>query len=171
MRAAKGMKADRFLSWSLEAVRRGGWPAIAVFTLHVIASRFLHAYLRFPSLDIPMHFLGGAAIAYFFHRASLAASGHGILGPSHRGTHSVLVFALTSTAAVFWEFAEFLSDRFFGTHAQLGLEDTLGDMLLGICGGITLLGVALIFDSRGSRRRSVRWQTSGRLTAEPPAGD
>jgi hypothetical protein len=150
------MKADRFLSWSLDAVRRGGWPAIAVFTVHVIASRGLHAYLRFPSLDIPMHFLGGAAIAYFFHRASLAASSHGIVGPSPAGTHSVLVFALTSTAAVFWEFAEFLTDRYFGTHAQLGLDDTLSDMLLGICGGITFLGLFWFYASKRNGRRSVR---------------
>ncbi len=93
-------------------------------------------------LDIPMHFLGGVVIAFFFHRASLAAFRHGILGPFHRVTHTVLVFALTCMAAVFWEFAEFLSDHFFGTHAQLGLDDTLFDMFLGISGGITLLVAA-----------------------------
>jgi len=133
------MKADRYLAWGLEALRKGGWPAITVFGAHVIASRGLHAYVRYPFLDIPMHFLGGIAIAFFFQSAYRAASRHGIVGPFHRTTHDVLVFALTSTATVFWEFAEFLSDRFFGTHAQLGLEDTLGDMLLGIFGGITLL--------------------------------
>ena len=120
------MTADRLYPWSLEAIRRGGLPAIALFTFHVIASRGFDAYVHFPPLDIPMHFLGGVVIAYFFHRASMAASGHGIIGPFHRVTHILLVFALTCVATVFWEFAEFLSDRFFGTHAQLGLEDTLG---------------------------------------------
>ena len=142
------MTADRLYPWSIEAIRRGGLPAIALFTFHVIASRGFDAYDRFPPLDIPMHFLGGVVIAYFFHRASLAASSHGIIGPFHRVTHTLLVFALTCTATVFWEFAEFLADRFFGAHAQLGLDDTLGDMLLGICGGITLLVLSFYFTPR-----------------------
>lgn len=133
------MTKQRLFLWSIEAVRKGGFPAIALFGFHVIASHGFNAYVHLPPLDIPMHFLGGVVIAYFFHRASLTASSHGIIGPFHRITHTVLVFALTCTATVFWEFAEFLSDYFFGTHAQLGLDDTLGDMLLGIFGGVTLL--------------------------------
>jgi len=88
-----------------------------------------------------MHFFGGFVIAYFFHRASIAASSHGIFGPFHRVTHTVLVFALR----VFWEFAEFMGDRFFGLHSQLGLDDTLGDMLLGICGGVLLLLLSFFY--------------------------
>ena len=114
-------------------------PAINVFVIHVIASRVFDAYTYCPRLDIPMHLLGGAAIAYFFHRASILASAREILGPFHRLTHIILVFALTCTAAVFWEFAEFVTDRFFHTQAQLGLQDTLGDMFNGICGGVALL--------------------------------
>lgn len=135
------MTAERLSSWTLDAIKRSGWPAIALFSFHVIAAGGFHAYERFPPLDIPMHILGGLVIAYFFHGACLAASSHRIFGPFHRITHMVLIFALTGTATVFWEFGEFISDRIFGTHAQLGLEDTLGDMLLGICGGIILLFV------------------------------
>ena len=142
---------EQLLPWSIEAVRRGGLPAMALFGFHVIASQGFDAYVHFPPLDIPMHFLGGVVIAYFFHRASLAASSHGIIGPFHRVTHAALVFALTCTATVFWEFAEFLTDHFFGTHAQLDLDDTLGDMLLGIGGGVALLVVTAF---AGARQRS-----------------
>ena len=142
------MTKEPLLSWSIQSIRRGGIPAMALFCFHVIVSRGFDAYDRFPPLDIPMHFLGGVAIAYFFYRTSLAASAHGVIGPFHRVTHTVLVFALTCMATVFWEFAEFLSDRFFGTHAQLGLEDTLFDMFLGICGGVLLLIVTTSIDSR-----------------------
>jgi len=55
---------------------------------------------------------------------------------------ALLIFALTGTATVFWEFAEFFSDQLFATHAQLGLGDTLLDMALGIGGGITYLTAA-----------------------------
>jgi hypothetical protein len=133
------MTSRRIIRWSIQAVRQGGLPAIGVFAFHVVATRGFHAYEHFPSLDIPMHFLGGVAIAYFFHRASIAASEWGVIGPFHRVTHAVLVVSLTCTATVLWEFAEFIADR-FGAHSQLGLEDTLGDMLMGICGGIVLLG-------------------------------
>src|SRR4030095_11883056 len=133
------MTAERFQSWTIEAIKQSGWPAIALFTFHVIASRGFHAYDHFPPLDIPMHILGGVVIAYFFHGASIAASPRSIIGPFHRVTHIVLVFALTCTATVFWEFGEFIIDHTFGTNAQLGLDDTLGDMLLGICGGVALI--------------------------------
>ena len=135
------MTSDQIYQWGRQTIRQGGLPPLIVLVIHIIASRCFHAYDRFPAFDIPMHILGGAAIAYFFHRASSAASEHGIIGPFHRINHAILVFALTCTASVFWEFAEFITDHYFGTHAQLGLNDTLGDMFFGICGGITFLAV------------------------------
>lgn len=136
---AQPLTGEQVVRWAVQAVRHGGLPAIALFSFHVIAAIGFEAYVRFPRLDIPMHFLGGAVIAYFFHRAAIAASSHGIIGSCDRTTRTVLIFALACVATVFWEFAEFVGDRFFGTHAQLGLDDTLGDMCLGICGGITFI--------------------------------
>lgn len=107
--------------------------------------------MRFPSLDIPMHFLGGIAIAYFFHHAAIAAPRFGLTRASDTVTHCVLVFALTCSSTVFWEFAEFVSDRFFGTHAQLGLEDSLGDMLMGSLGGSAFLAIYTFCRSRRKR--------------------
>lgn len=142
------MTIGQVFSWAFLAVRQGGWPAIAVFVFHVAASTGLNAYSQFPWLDIPMHFVGGIAIAYFFHRASITASERGIIGPYHPVTHGVLVVSLTCVAAVVWEFAEFVADCFLDTYAQLGLRDTLADMLLGICGGIVLLGLVRIAGRR-----------------------
>jgi hypothetical protein len=142
------MSIDRLFPWSVESVRRGGFPAIGLFVIHVIAANGFDAYGRFPPLDIPMHFLGGVVIAYFFHRTALAAAEHGITGPFHRVTHLVLVFSLTCVATVFWEFSEFVADRYFGTHAQLGIADTMGDMLVGLCGGLAWIGIFLSVCSR-----------------------
>ncbi|HEV8238076.1 MAG TPA: hypothetical protein VGS57_01765 [Thermoanaerobaculia bacterium] len=89
-----------------------------------------------------MHFFGGVAIAYFFASCARALP-VGAVSPSLRPwLVALLVFALTGTATVFWEFAEFLSDRLFATHAQLGLADTLLDMALGVGGGVTYLAMA-----------------------------
>ena len=133
--------------WTVQAVRQGGLPAIALFSFHVIAALGFDAYAHFPPLDVPMHFLGGVVIAYFFHHAAIAACNCGIIGAFHRTTHTVLVFALACAATVFWEFAEFVADRLFETRAQLGLEDTLGDMFLGVCGGIAFISIGCHFSA------------------------
>ena len=86
-----------------------------------------------------MHFLGGIAIAFFFWRAGSLASHSGVIGTINRTGLGVIVFGLTCSAAVFWECAEYLSDQYLGTRAQLGLTDTLGDMVVGITGGIAFV--------------------------------
>jgi hypothetical protein len=121
---------------------RAGWMPTAVFLLHVFISRVVNGYILFPPLDIPMHFLGGVAIAFFFSRCLAFVPAGIISGAPRRVLQALLVFSLTGTATVFWEFAEFFSDRLFGTHAQLGLEDTLLDMALGVAGGIAYLASA-----------------------------
>jgi hypothetical protein len=73
-------------------------------------------------------------------------SARGLLGPWHRGTHALLVFGWTAVAAVVWEFAEFTSDRLFGTRMQGGdLPDTLKDLLCGLIGGGVVAACAFAF--------------------------
>jgi hypothetical protein len=125
--------------WLLRSIIEAGWAPLLVFGLHVLMSRLFDAYRRFPGIDIPMHFLGGVVIAYFFHRASINASQLKVLGRFHAVTHVLLVFFATCSATVFWEFAEFINDRYFGGHSQAGLFDTMKDMFIGVCGGVVLL--------------------------------
>lgn len=145
------MLRSKLLDWIRMTAGDAAWAPSLVFLFHAVASLGFQAYQRFPPLDIPMHFLGGFVICYFFHRASVNASTVGLLGPFHPVTHVVLVFALVATTTIFWEFAEFTSDRFFGTHAQVDLPDTLLDMLLGMFGGIVFLIAHHLFDRGGSR--------------------
>ncbi len=130
--------------WAALTIRRAAWAPIAVFSVHAVAVLGFNAYQRFPPLDIPMHFFGGVAIAFFFHRAILTASECGLL-PHHAFNRGLLVFALTCSTTVLWEFCEFMMDYTFGTNSQLGLEDTLLDMLLGTLGGVALVGVTSHF--------------------------
>ena len=134
--------------WIVTTAREVVQVPIVGFLLVVIVSEIFHAYARFASLDLLMHCLGGVAIAFFFHRASVNASKFGILGPFHAVTHATLVFALVCTAAVFWEFAEFISDQFFGTHAQLDNEDTMSDMFLSVFGGASFLVIFALLRRR-----------------------
>ena len=128
-----------------------GWAPSLVFIVHVFVHVAFHAYERYPTLDMPAHFLGGVVIAFFFHRASINASRFGVLGPFHPTTHLALVIALVCSVTVFWEFAEYVYDRLFGTRHQLDLDDTLLDMLLGILGGAAFL-IAAAWDGGAMRR-------------------
>jgi hypothetical protein len=135
---------NRWQQWLLCTVREAAWPPAALVIFHLIALCVFDAYIRFPPLDLPMHFLGGVVCGYFLHRASLNASACGIFAPYNALTHHLLVFALTCSVTVFWEFAEFTSDHLFGSHTQLGLTDTIRDMLIGTLGGVaTLAGTHL----------------------------
>lgn len=118
-----------------QLVRRAGWAPILVFLLHVFISRVLNGYILFPPVDIPMHFFGGVAMAYFLAASFAALPGDAVRGDLRAIAQFVFVVSLTATASIFWEFAEFSSDALFNTDAQLGLEDTLLDMALGIAGG------------------------------------
>jgi len=126
----------------LDTLRRAGWAPTLVFAAHVWFCHGLNAYETFPRIDIPMHLLGGAAIAFFLWTAICAGVSSGILGRPNRLGIAALAFTSTVSCAVFWEFAEFLSDRYFGTHTQAGLEDTLLDMLFGVVGGAVFVGIA-----------------------------
>jgi hypothetical protein len=127
------------LKVGIQLVGRAGWAPIFVFLLHVFISRVLNGYILYPPLDIPMHFFGGVAMAYFLAK-SFAGLPEGAVAPALRPlAEFVVVLSLTATASVFWEFAEFTSDTLFGTHAQVDLDDTLLDMALGIAGGASYL--------------------------------
>ncbi len=128
-----------FPSWTREALREAAWAPTLVFLLHLFLCFVLRAYVPFPYLDVPMHLLGGVAIVFFFNRclaSFLRGTGR---PPLPAPLDQVLLASLTATAAVCWEFAEYLTDRLLGTRAQLGLEDTLLDLVCGILGGLAFL--------------------------------
>ncbi len=142
-------------SWILRALREAGWAPLVVFLLHVLASRF-GLYTRVPALDIPMHLAGGVVMCFFLSRCSQAAADSRLLGSPAAPVRVILLFASTCTIAVFWELTEFTCDAVFQTQAQLGLEDTLGDVMFGM-GGCVLFLVAsrALASARGSSRVAV----------------
>jgi hypothetical protein len=126
----------------VESLRRAGWAPALVFVFHMILWHGVGAYEAFPPLDTPMHLLGGLAIAFFFWTAYSICARTGAFGRPNSTAIVVLTLTSVVASAVFWEFAEYLSDRYLGTNTQKGLEDTLLDMLLGIVGGSVFAGVA-----------------------------
>ncbi len=134
--------------WVLRAILVAGWVPVAFFVMHLAGVFLFHAYRAVPHLDVGMHFFGGMVIAWFFRRAVDLPEAEPVLGvlpPLGRG---LFAWAALGTAAAFWEFAEWTTDRLGFPRAQKGLDDTMADMALGIAGGTLLLIVWAI------RRRS-----------------
>lgn len=141
----------------VESLRKAAWAPALVFVAHMILWHGVGAYEAFPPLDTPMHLLGGLAIAFFFWTAYSICARTGVLGQPNSTAMAMLTLTSVAASAVFWEFAEYLSDRYLGTNTQKGLEDTLLDMLLGIVGGAVFVGVVWI----RRRRNDVRLPDQG----------
>jgi hypothetical protein len=106
------------------------------------------AYEAFPPLDAPMHLVGGLAIAFLLWTAYTIGARSGTLGRPNSTAIAALTLTSTAACAVFWEFAEFLSDKYLGTNTQKGLEDTLLDLLLGLVGGAIFVAAAWFRQNR-----------------------
>lgn len=81
-----------------------------------------------------MHFAGGVAIAFFFQACFQTVPATAISRGWRRAAEIVFIFCATATVAVFWEFTEYSSDALFSTRALADVNDTLQDLLVGICG-------------------------------------
>jgi hypothetical protein len=140
----------------------GGWAPLLVFSVHVVASRGLNAYVRFPPTDIPMHFAGGVAIAFFISGCFRALPRHAARSSRVVVLEGVLVGSLASTAALVWEFAEFSIDRLVGTNIQVSLINTMQDLALGMLGALVLVVIRarqLRLDGADLRRVASEWMS------------
>ncbi len=122
-----------------------------LFCFHLVLV-LVGIYRKYPWLDIPTHVLGGVFITYSFSLVLTFFQQEKILSEMNVLSGSVFLFALTSVAAVFWEFGEFTLDFFFDTKAQVSLEDTMLDMFLGLVGGAALI----FFLARGEIKEYIK---------------
>ena len=123
------------LGW-IDALGKASAGPILVFGIHVLALNVFDTYYLFPNFDVPMHFLGGLATAYFLDSALMSASLLGIIEPCRVVHRRVLVFCGTCIAAIFWEYSEILKYLSFWIQEPAGLEDSLEDLFFGAAGGI-----------------------------------
>lgn len=115
---------------------------MAVLAAHGVLSIGFDAYTRLPSLDIPVHFIGGVAIAFALNGVLTIAEQASLIQVASRVVRFILTVCLVTTAATGWEFVEFVFDRVLDTGAQKGLEDTLFDAFVGIVGGMVFAAIA-----------------------------
>ncbi|HMR55599.1 MAG TPA: hypothetical protein PKD34_03350 [Candidatus Doudnabacteria bacterium] len=115
-------------------------PAI-VLVLHIIAD-LTGLYYEIFWLDVPMHFLGGVAIAfsayYFLTYADITSKQVAV-----KLLSLFLILALTALSAVGWEIFEYGMDRIFKTRMQPSVHDTMKDLAFGLLGG-AIAGITLL---------------------------
>lgn len=111
----------------------------AVLVLHFCVWLGTDIYDTFWWADNITHFLGGTAIAFFFQAMIACELAVRHLGALSRFGRQVMVLALTSLAAMGWEFLEWTADLIFATQTQEGLFDTMLDMLMGMLGCLPVL--------------------------------
>lgn len=133
-----GMHALSAGRWVLGVLVNPGWAPLGVVILHLLLAEF-GLTERFDRL---LHFLGGAAIAYFVFGLINRAPGLAAGIPSW----FLYLFAFTAvcTVATFWEFGEFASDQFMGTAIQRGLTETIRDLFYGVLGALACLVITAL---------------------------
>ena len=125
--------------WLLRLLVNPGWAPLGVVVMHLALAHFGLTH-RFDHL---LHFLGGASIAYFLF--GLLVSLPSLFASIPDWVQYLLVFTTSCTVAVFWEFAEFASDRFLGTFVQQSVTETMLDLTFGVVGATTTLVVMAVF--------------------------
>ncbi len=123
----------------LQIAIKAAWAPILVIIGRWLARIF---HVREP-LDHVIHFSGGLAIAYFLHQSiGICACYTGELRSLVR---YVLTVTASCTVALFWEFGEFASDIFRGTHIQHQVSETLYDLIFGTLGAtLTVVSIMLV---------------------------
>ena len=107
-------------------------------------------YEHFPWFDIPMHFLGGAAVAAAYHRIFSFLETTSRIRPMDRWVRVLLVWGCLTVTTVLWEFMEFAGDSWMGVRTQLGLANTMQDLAVGMTSGLL---TAILLRNRELGRR------------------
>lgn len=125
-----------------------------IFLVHLVV-KALRVYQIFPYVDIPLHYIGGLSIAYTSALILSYLESEKIIAPLNKLLFLLLLLSLTAMAAVFWEFAEFLSDQLLHTKLQPSIANTMQDQFLGVLGGGTWAVIQFLKRRGGTRNSGV----------------
>ncbi|HYE59953.1 MAG TPA: hypothetical protein VEA18_02105, partial [Candidatus Kapabacteria bacterium] len=109
------------------------------------------AYELWPSLDIPMHFIGGVVTAWSGCLAYGEYAKRGLLPKLPLPFFFFCLIGLVSFVGILWECYEFIHDTFFfrGNYFQPSIRDVMGDLILDLLGGMVLF---LLYSMRNKKR-------------------
>lgn len=125
-------------------VVRAFYPPLILFVLHVILITAINIYAIWPDFDIPMHFMGGLTMGITALNLLRLAEKEKWMQINKKVVSLLMVVCFVALIVILWECAEWMSDHYFGSFMQAGLDDTMLDMVLGVCGSL-VAGVIGIF--------------------------
>jgi len=129
-----------------------------------IAGGILSLYNTFPLYDKIAHFISAVFVSFlaFIVIYILDEYWEGL----HMDKYAMAFFVIVATMAmgVAWEFNEWITDLFFGTNSQRGLQDTMTDLLVDTIGGTIMAIVGVNMIKSGKLKRMTedlgRWTNS-----------
>ncbi len=127
--------------WVWESIRTAGWAPVAVLAVHA-AAKLLGLYGALPQVDVPMHFFGGIAIAFFFWRSFRLDSARRAIGAMTPLGQALMTTTAVISTVLIWEFAEWIL-RSTRSPNHIRVSDTMLDMVIGAIGGALLLAWSL----------------------------
>ncbi len=104
------------------------WLPLLVFLIHILIFVPFGIYTLYGWADIPMHFIGGASIAYSFILVFRKCKDE--IQIKDKLVKVIILLALVGLSAILWEFFEFFA------YSIVELYDTLFDMFMGLLGGL-----------------------------------
>jgi hypothetical protein len=113
-------------------------PPAIILLLHIFAMKF-YFYSSIPHLDIPMHFMGGMAMATSAILLINYVEKIKIITIKNNFVRAIILVTFVSAIACYWEIYEFIFDTFWGSSLQMGVFDTMKDLLIGITGSIIVI--------------------------------
>lgn len=112
--------------------------------LHAFMGEALDLYSRFELYDKALHLYGGVVIAmlgflvvYTLHYTRKVRLSLPLVG--------FFTISFTMAMGAMWEIGEFTVDKFFSTHAQNGLDDTMFDMIVDLIGGVAVSVLGMVY--------------------------
>lgn len=111
-------------------------PAIVFLLFNWFIGGYFGLYIIWPLYDIPVHFLGGVSMGITGYMLLKFCEKQNWIRLPNKFIFLILIFCYVSLTATLWEFYEFLADHYLETLNQPSISDTMGDMFLGLMGGI-----------------------------------
>lgn len=121
-----------------DTLRQTVWAPVALVLLH-FALRAGKVYHAVTDLDLVVHFTGGLAMSYVAAHFVSRARERALFVSRHPAFDALLIFSVTVTAAVCWEFLEILFDRYADADVDNGRVNSLADLAAGMVGACTFI--------------------------------
>ena len=112
-------------------------------------------HLFYPFYDKIAHLVSSITIAVLGFVAAVIIDRYTEI-KLNRPTIVFFVIIFTMALGAFWEITEFLSDNLFGTQLQVGLGDTMYDLIFDLAGGIIIGVLGDVYLKRMPKERFVR---------------